>query len=155
MTRIIVGIDGSDSAKQALGWAIEHASAGDTVTAVHTWSMYLVGGMESPYVNPADYEVLARQSADAIVEEVLADFVQPDKDSTESVADGSDRPELLTEVRHGHAGRILIELSEEADLVVVGSRGLGGFRGLMLGSVSTYVVHHARCPVVVVPTKRD
>ncbi len=147
MTRIIVGIDGSDSAKQALSWAIEHASAEDTITAVHTWSMYLVGGMETPYVNPADYEVLARQSADAIVEEVM--------ESIGEKLSGEDfSPKLVTEVRHGHAGRILIELSEEADLVVVGSRGLGGFRGLMLGSVSTYVVHHARCPVVVVPTER-
>jgi nucleotide-binding universal stress UspA family protein len=148
MTRIIVGIDGSDSAKNALSWAIEHASAEDTITAVHTWSMYLVGGMETPYVNPADYEVLARQSADAIVEEVMASVA-------EKFADEDALPELSTEVRHGHAGRILIELSEEADLVVVGSRGLGGFRGLMLGSVSTYVVHHARCPVVVVPTERE
>ncbi len=150
MKRIIVGIDGSASAKEALGWAIEHANSQDTITAVHTWSMYLVGGMESPYVNPADYEVLARQSADAIVEEVLQAVVGADGQPM-----GDDAPKLLTEVRHGHPGRILIEMSEDADMIVVGSRGLGGFRGLLLGSVSTYVVHHAKCPVVVVPMTEE
>jgi nucleotide-binding universal stress UspA family protein len=57
---------------------------------------------------------------------------------------------VSTEVLEGHAGERLIALSREADLLVVGSRGHGGFMGLLLGSVTTYVVNHALCPVVVV-----
>jgi nucleotide-binding universal stress UspA family protein len=54
-------------------------------------------------------------------------------------------------VRQGSGGEVLVRLAEGADLVVVGSRGLGGFKGLLLGSVSHQVTHHARCPVVVIP----
>ena len=58
--------------------------------------------------------------------------------------------EVVTEVLEGHAGEQLIRLSQDADLLVVGSRGHGGFVGLLMGSVTTYVVNHALCPVVVV-----
>jgi nucleotide-binding universal stress UspA family protein len=54
---------------------------------------------------------------------------------------------------YGHPGRCLVDLSDEVDLLVVGRRGLGGFKGLLFGSVSTYVVHHADCPVVIIPAE--
>jgi nucleotide-binding universal stress UspA family protein len=58
--------------------------------------------------------------------------------------------DVVTEALEGHAGEQLIRLSDHADLLVVGARGHGGFLGLLMGSVTTYVVNHARCPVVVV-----
>ncbi len=58
---------------------------------------------------------------------------------------------ITSRVVEGHPAAVLIEVAAEADLLVVGSRGLGGFRGMLLGSVSAQCVHHARCPVVVVP----
>jgi nucleotide-binding universal stress UspA family protein len=67
----------------------------------------------------------------------------------EGLLDGVD---VATEALEGHAGEQLIRLSEDADLLVVGARGHGGFLGLLMGSVTTYVVNHALCPVVVVRT---
>ena len=61
-----------------------------------------------------------------------------------------DGVDVVTEALEGHAGEQLIKLSEDADLLVVGARGHGGFLGLLMGSVTTYVVNHALCPVVVV-----
>jgi len=141
MKKIIVGVDPSESAKTALRWAISNSEAGDTIIACHTWQIYAVSGFDVP---PA-YNVIDIES-DA--EQFVKDFVS---DVQASLAGSQAGAEIQTEVHQGHAGRILIELSENADMVVVGSRGYGGFRGLLLGSVSTYVVHHAKCPVVVVP----
>lgn len=59
-------------------------------------------------------------------------------------------PGLVTTVREGHASTVLLEVSEDADMLIVGSRGHGGFAGLLLGSVSAAVAEHARCPVLVV-----
>jgi nucleotide-binding universal stress UspA family protein len=145
MKKIIVGVDPSESAKGALRWAITNSSAGDTILAVHTWQVYAVSGFDvPPAYNVIDIETDAKQFTKEFVTEVEALVVN----------DGV-HAKIETEVHHGHAGRILIELSEGADMVVVGSRGHGGFRGLLLGSVSTYVVHHAKCPVVVVPCRDE
>lgn len=140
----MVGVDPSDAAKGALRWAISNSTKGDTILAVHTWQIYAVSGFDvPPAYNVIDIETDATK--------FLTDFV------AEVVVAMGDEPHatIETEVHQGHAGRILIELSENADMVVVGSRGYGGFRGLLLGSVSTYVVHHAKCPVVVVPYPED
>lgn len=136
MTRMLVGVDGSPAAEAALGWAIDHAEAEDTVVLCHVWSLPVVAGFESPMLEPAPF----RQAAEQLVAKVAAPFMEND-----------DGPTIETAVAYGHPGSVLINLSADADLVVVGSRGHGGFKGLLLGSVSTYVVHHARCPVTVVP----
>lgn len=140
MSRIIVGIDGSAAAAKAFGWALDHADGDDTVVAVHTWRIYPVVGLEAPIYNPADFEGEAHR----FVNEFLDTIAVPD-----------DGPTIERSVVHGAAPRVLVDESAKADLVVVGSRGLGGFRGALLGSVSTYVVHHAECPVVVVPADDD
>jgi nucleotide-binding universal stress UspA family protein len=70
-----------------------------------------------------------------------------DATSAAGLLDGLD---VTVEALEGHPGERLITLSEDAELLVVGSRGHGGFVGLLLGSVTTYCVNHARCPVVVV-----
>ena len=91
-----------------------------------------------PY-DKSDYEALrAAGEAEArqAVDEVLAE-----RDT---------KPDVEFELIHEHEGMALIHASADADLLVVGSRGMGGFKGLLLGSTSTYCVHHAKVPVVVV-----
>lgn len=138
MRRVVVGVDGSESAKRALRWAIDNVPDIETLVVANAWNLHAIGDFEAPFTNPADFEIEAqRVVATAIDELELAD----------------DGPEIESVVRHGHAGQVLIDLSADADLIVVGTRGYGGFKGLLLGSVSTYVVHHARCPVAVVPSE--
>ncbi len=138
MTRILVGVDGSSEAVDALDWAVEHAEPDDTLVVCHVWSLPVVAGFESPLLDPAPF----KQAAEQLVAELAAPLL-----------DDPDGPIIETVVSYGHAGSVLIDLSDDADMVVVGSRGYGGFKGLLLGSVSTYVVHHARCPVTVVPAR--
>ena len=142
MATIVVGIDESEAARDALRWAINMADDDDDeIIALHAWQLYLAGTMEGMLVDPAPIKESAVLSAKNVVESILAEFDDP--------------PSLELEVVEGHPGRRLIERSEDADLLVVGSRGHGGFRGLLLGSVSTYCVHHVSCPVVVVPADGD
>lgn len=137
MTRIIVGIDGSSHASLALRWAFDHAQEGDTIVALHAWQVPPMGALDSPLYNPADVEVEARQLLKRIV--------------AETIEDDSAGPTVELLVEHGHAGRLLIEASGDADYIVCGTRGHGAVKGMLLGSVSTYVIRHAKCPVVVVP----
>lgn len=144
---IVVGIDDSDVAKAALGFAFEEAQLRDaTLRAVHAWQFSYPGAaaVEGAYAIPGlDLESLrdaAAASLDAIVAEVIAD---------------SGEVEVVRRVVEGPAGAVLIDESRDADLLVVGSRGRGGFAGLLLGSVSQQCTHHASCPVVVIPHQRE
>ena len=128
---ILVGYDGSSSSHQALSWAAREArERGVTLTLCHTW----VPGSAGPPL-AGDTEDVARESA----ERILATGVR--------AAYGPDVRKLLAE---GSAARMLCEHSAAAGMVVVGSRGLGGLSGLMLGSVSLQVAAMATVPVVVV-----
>lgn len=138
---IVVGIDGSPASKSALAWAVEEARLhGSTVTVVHAWQFPVMafggmGGTVVPILAPHDLEKLAEDTArDAIAEVVGADVSVP----------------VVASVRNGHPASQLVEASKDADLLVVGSEGHGGFAGMLLGSVSMHVVHHAKCPVTVV-----
>lgn len=139
MKKIVAGIDGSEASKRALAWAIEYASEEDVIRAVYVWQVYQGA---SPDIVPIEGLQQIRHQADHFVGEVV--------DSVVAELDGP-LPGIERVSYYGHPGGWLVNLSDEVDLVVVGSRGLGGFKGLLLGSVSTHVVHHARCPVVVVP----
>jgi len=139
MAKIVVGVDGSGESQNALKWAVTHAKDGDELRLVTTWSLQALAPLESPY--PSRNEVEA--AAGAILDDLVA--------AIPKMADGKEL-NVTTSIEYGHAGNALIENSADADLLVVGSRGYGGFKGLLLGSVSTYVVHHATGPVVVVPT---
>jgi nucleotide-binding universal stress UspA family protein len=132
---IVVGVDGSDTSQRALDWALEEARVLDAcIDVVHAWHLpaHAVPTVANAYA-PFDEE------ARHIVEQALA---RADTTGVLSV-----RPV----VRQGSGGEVLVRLAEGADLVVVGSRGLGGVKGLLLGSVSHQVTHHAPCPVVVIP----
>lgn len=132
---IVVGIDGSAGARDALGFAVQEARLrGDQLRVVWTWQMpinlYAAGGL-MPVLDDGTAERLAGREVD----EVLGD-------------DPGVVVELLVE--EGSAARVLIRESENAELLIVGSRGHGGFVGLLLGSVGQQCAAHGRCPVVIV-----
>jgi nucleotide-binding universal stress UspA family protein len=142
MGTIVVGVDGSDRSREALRWAVEEAKLrGDKVLAVHAWEPPVVPAADIPPTPaPPLYlpELIAQvqERAEALVEHVTAEFAN----------DGVDVEPTAIE---GAAAAVLVEVAEDADLVVVGSRGRGGLAGLLLGSVSQQVAQHARCPVVI------
>lgn len=128
---ILVGYDGSSSSHQALSWAAREARArGVALTLCYTWAP---GSAGPPLAG--EPEDLARESAERILATGMRSVFAPDV------------RQLLVE---GPAARMLCEHSDAADMVVVGSRGLGGLSGLMLGSVSLQVAGYAAGPVVVV-----
>lgn len=141
MPGITVGIDGSSHSIRALEWAtkegaIRHAPV--TVLTVHL--VPASGWTGNPMVlpNDADDQEKARQAAEEMTLKVTSQLdTQP--------------PSVTVRATTGFPAQDLIEASKDADLLVVGSRGAGGFTKLMMGSVSNQVVHHAHCPVVVVP----
>ena len=131
--RIVVGVDGSAASLDALRWAARQAElTGATLEAVTSWSYPTTYGF--PVIANVDWEKGARTVLDQAIAEALGD-------AGESV---------VRRVAEGHPSRLLADLAVGADLLVVGSRGHGGFTGLLLGSVSEHVVTHAPCPVVVV-----
>lgn len=137
--RIVVGVDGSAASHDALRWAVAEAIVRQAeLTVVHAWHMPNVGGY--PYVGvgfePAPFEEAARQAIDAGL--AAAD--------TSSLSHPVER---VTFIGGGAEG--ILATAKDADLVVVGTRGRGGFTGLLLGSVCHQVARHAPCPVVVVP----
>ena len=137
----MVGVDGSEGSEAALRWAVEEAGFRDAVVeVVHGWTYPFAGeatGMASMTVDGAELErgaaALVRSMIDAVPSSVTLEPVV---------------------VRGAPAAALLRAADDaDADLLVVGSRGRGGFTGLLLGSVSQQVVHHAACPVVVIPRR--
>ncbi|HSP72048.1 MAG TPA: universal stress protein [Gaiellaceae bacterium] len=144
MSAIVVGVDGSEQSKRALAWALEEARLrGAELRVVHT---FLYPGQAWPgYVAPLDPGVLGmiRSEAEDLIESIVAE-----------VAGAEPAVEIVRVVVEGAPSERLLEEAADADLLVLGSRGLGGFAGLLLGSVGQQCVHHARCPVVVIPPPR-
>lgn len=142
---VLVGHDGSDFSDQAVRWALEFARlSGHTVTVARAWVLTTAPRpmtWEPGYMPPLD------DFAAAVVERL-------DTDLAPLLADYPDVT-VRTVAVHGKAAPRLIEASGSADLVVVGRRGLGGFKGLVLGSVSEQVVRHSDTTVVVVHPDGD
>jgi nucleotide-binding universal stress UspA family protein len=141
--RIVVGVDGSAGSMAALGWAVDEARLrGTSLHVVMTWEMPQTYGSPSIVgmgMDPSsDAKTVLAKAADEEAARLAQDVV-PDDVPT------------VWDVVQGHPGWKLTEVSEGADLLVVGSRGHGGFVGALLGSVSHHVVAHAVCAVVVVP----
>jgi nucleotide-binding universal stress UspA family protein len=141
MPGIIVGIDGSVHSKNALEWAMKEAAirhAPLTVIIVHP---VIAGFSGRPVAYPTDDGLVdqARETAREAVDKTLAQL-------------GGPGPETVTvQGVSGFPAEVLITAGRDADMIVVGSRGSGGFSRLLLGSVSSQVTHHAPCPVVVIP----
>lgn len=135
----VVGVDGSDHSKDALQWAVtEAAHRGASVSAVLTWQMPFDGSGFAPTADIIDGFAGHQQN--------LLDEVVDRVDAT-----GLDGQIERIVVASGNPGHVLVERGAEADLVVVGTRGRGGFLGLLLGSVAEHCLHNARCPVALVP----
>ncbi len=154
---VVVGVDGSAGAREALRWALAEARLRKSpLRAVHAWMFGYIGGNVEGYPywggSLGSYTSLGvdlkdlHRAAEDLLERALA----------EVEADGV---EIERQVVQGRAAEVLVNAATPGDLLVVGSRGHGGFAELLLGSVSQQCVHHATCPVVVVhppkPTATD
>jgi len=144
--RIVVGVEGSGGAKAALRWAIQTARyRGGCVEVVTAYShTYVPASPDFNYVpiDPVDLEAEVTKMQAAVVDGVLADADCPDI-------------EVRRTVTRGRPADTLMKAAQGADMLVVGSRGRGGFRGLLLGSVSQQIAHHGDCPVVIVRPDLD
>lgn len=138
-TDIVVGVDGSESSKAALRWAVKQARlTGARIQALTAWEYppTVFIGPVLPYVDLAAVSgKLLRETVDEVIGES-----EPDTEVRESVV-------------AGHPAQMLVDASARAGLLVVGSRGHGTFAGALIGSVSQQCVSHADCPVVVVRGK--
>jgi nucleotide-binding universal stress UspA family protein len=137
--RIVVGVDGSQESLAALRWAGEEARIrGATIVAVTAWENTNVTSMAMPGgLLPPDLSAELRGGAEEMQQKAVTEA-------------GLDPAAVETAVVEGGAAWVLLEAARGADLLVVGSRGIGGFKELVLGSVSQQVAHHAGCPVVIV-----
>lgn len=140
MHTIVVGVDGSEGSLVALSFAIEEAKRrGAEIKAVNCWHVppivYEVGWTAAPIDTGEFPKVAERGLAEALERAGAADCGVT----------------VSSIVREGQAADVLCEVAVGADMLVVGSRGYGGFRGLMLGSVSQQCAQHSPCPVVIIP----
>jgi nucleotide-binding universal stress UspA family protein len=135
--RIVVGIDGSESSADALRWAVAQAGlTGATVEAVYAWDP---GALVSLGLPPLfDWEPL-HEAARARTVEIVRETIP-----------GNSGVRVVPKTVTGSPAEVLVKASERADLLVVGSRGLGGLKGMVLGSVGHHCAAHAHCPVVIV-----
>jgi nucleotide-binding universal stress UspA family protein len=137
--RIVVGVDGSASSRAALRWAVRQAlDTGGTVDAVMAWHVPVAF---SDYawapISVDEWENVVEDTHKAL-DAVIGEEVEP-----------TDRHWVTTHVVNGHPAEVLLDAAADADLLVLGSRGHGGFAEALLGSVGQYCVHHAQCPVLI------
>jgi len=143
--RIVVGVDGSKSSKAALAWAVRQAElTGASVDAVIAWHYPIAfGGTPlTPVGALMDTDFAA--AAARVLNIAISETTNP-----------AGPVKISSTVREGNAAPILLEAADGSDLLVVGSRGHGGFAEALLGSVSQHCVHHAPCPVVIIRGPRD
>jgi nucleotide-binding universal stress UspA family protein len=149
MNEIIVGVDGSDESRHALRWAVEEGRLRKApVRAIHAWELPLIPtdvGLVPPrpdvVTELTSFAEGAQRLVGTLVEEVVGDAQDVAVDAV---------------AIEGKPAQVLLDVAEEgAQMIVVGSRGHGGFTALLLGSVSEQVARHAPCPVVIHRRRRD
>jgi nucleotide-binding universal stress UspA family protein len=141
MAGIVVGVDGSPQSMNALEWALaeadfRHAPVKAVAIIPGATSIWGIAGRD--YASE-DTQQHVRHAAEAEVDKAVA---------------GHPGLQVSVHIASGVPADELVKASEDADLLVVAARGSGGFAQLLMGSVSSQVAHHARCPVVIVPAKQ-
>ena len=144
MPGIIVGIDGSDHSHRALEWAVNEAAVRNTPLTVLTVNQAVVGYGGGPVEYPGDAERAgkARDAAQALTDGIIEKA-------------GTRPPSVSVQAVTGFPAEELLRAGADADMIVVSSRGTGGFRRLRVGSVASQLTHHAHCPVVVIPSGEE
>jgi nucleotide-binding universal stress UspA family protein len=137
--RIVAGVDGSPSSRAALRWAVRQAVlTGATVDAVMAWEYTIAaagyGWAPVVAIDDVSYQQYSEKAMAATISEVVGP---------------GDQARVRSRVVEGNASQVLLDAAAGADLLVMGSRGHGGFADALLGSVSHNCVHHAACPVVI------
>ena len=142
INKVVVGTDGSEASYEAVRWAAQEAKAhGAELEIIHTWSLPVMADPIGMVPLQLPVEDFIKQ-ADAV------------RDYAMKLAKEVGASQVTGRVERGMAAEHLIKASKSADQVVVGTRGHGGFVGLLLGSVAQQVATHAECPVVIVPHQK-
>jgi nucleotide-binding universal stress UspA family protein len=136
---IVVGVDGSPGSRKALTWAAaEAADHGANLVVMNVWEHTLLPPAGAPSVSERNVPDPSQRTADDLLQIIKEEL-------------GEEPPVVVQpHVKQGRPAKVLIDESANADLLVVGKRGHGGFAGLVLGSVSQHVAAYAKCPVTVV-----
>jgi nucleotide-binding universal stress UspA family protein len=140
MAVITVGVDGSEGGAAALRWAAAEARLrGAKLRVVHAWNVPTIAYAGSGFLPSTSFEDDIGKAA----QEGLSQWLETAKGDLEGL-------DVEHRVVEGHSAAVLVEAAADAELIVVGSRGLGGFSELLLGSVSHQVAQRAHCPVVII-----
>ncbi len=144
MPGIIVGVDGSGHSRRALDWAVREAAARHAPLTVLTVQQAMTSFWAGPMIYPEDGELAehARKIAQDETDDALG-----------KLAEDARPPEVVVLAVPGIPAEEILRVGADADMIVLGSRGAGGFKKLLMGSVTSQVAHHAHCPVVVIPAE--
>lgn len=142
MPGILVGIDGSSHSRRALDWAISEAAIRHMPLTVLTVQQAMTSFWAGPMIYPEDAD-LAEHARKVAQDET--------DDALRKVAEDARPPEVTVLAVPGIPAEEILSMGRDADMIVLGSRGAGGFKKLLMGSVTSQVAHHAHCPVVVIP----
>lgn len=138
--RVVVGVDGSAGSIEALRWAATYAAAtGAAIDAVMSWHLPTAAGVIPPGI-----------ASQTITDEARASMLEALDKTLVVVFGPATPPTVQARVTYGHPAMVLVDESQNADLLVVGNRGHGAFSGMQTGSVSLHCVNNAHCVVVVV-----
>jgi nucleotide-binding universal stress UspA family protein len=135
--RIVVGIDGSPNSRAAARWAIDFAHAGTVIECVMVWDVTPLVGVDDAYIVPEPAETVRGRFAETM-DEMRRATDRHDLQITERFEEGVPR-------------RVLRDVAQQSDLFVMGARGQGAIASMLLGSVSSWLLHHVDRPIVVVP----
>jgi nucleotide-binding universal stress UspA family protein len=141
MPGIIVGVDGSGHSQRALEWAMKEAGMRHAPLTVLTVHPAIVGYFGGVVTSAGDLELTEQTQA----------AVKVEADRVLAGLDGPHPESVTVKAVHGFPVEEIINASKDADIVVLGSRGVGGFSRMLMGSTAGQVVQHARCPVLIVP----